>query len=260
VCGLATLVVLVATLVLAPIATASAATSTTDDVAPAVTGSVDLVVATTDGGATPIGGVSGSDTFTYTITVDNEGPSDASATATVTDLLPAGVDFVAYGTLPAGVTCTPPSGRTLECTIAAGLLAVASPAVVVAVDVAVPATTPGGEVTNQVVVDSPDDSAPCTITATDITCDPTGTDNFSQVVTGVIQIIAEPPPTSTTPPPTTATPSPPAVEVSPEVDVRGATLAFTGSNRGWMALTGAALVGVGMVLVVATRRREQFPT
>jgi uncharacterized repeat protein (TIGR01451 family) len=69
----------------------------------------------------------GSDTFTYTLTVDNGGRRTRRLDATVTDVLPAGVDFVAYGTLPAGVACTLPEGRTLECTIAAPLLQVSSP-------------------------------------------------------------------------------------------------------------------------------------
>ena len=116
----------------------------TDHTDTPVTTSVDLGIQKSDGGAQPVGGVAGSDTFTYTLTVDNGGPSDASADATVTDVLPAGVDFVAYGTLPAGVSCTPPEGRTLECSIAEQLLQVSSPDVVIPFDVVVPATTPGG--------------------------------------------------------------------------------------------------------------------
>ena len=187
----------------------------TDHTETPVTTSVDLVIQKSDGGAQPVGGVAGSDTFTYTLTVDNGGPSDASADATVTDVLPAGVDFVAYGTLPAGVTCTPPEGRTLECTIAEQLLQVSSPDVVIPFDVVVPATTPGGTVTNKVIVSNPDDPAPCTVTATDITCDPSDTDNYDQVETPVIQVAPE-----------VVTPT------LPPVQVEAASLAFTGPTVG----------------------------
>jgi uncharacterized repeat protein (TIGR01451 family) len=194
--------------------------------------------------AQPIGGVAGSDAFTYTVTVDNDGPSDASADATVTDVLPSGIEFVSYGTLPAGVSCAPPDGRVLECTIAEGLLAVSSPAVVITVDVSVPATTPGGDVTNEVIVGNPDDEAPCTVTATDITCDPSDTNNYAEVTTPIIQVAPE---VVTAPPP-------------PPVHLEAARLAFTGTDGGRLALLGAALVAVGMVLVLAVRRRRRSGT
>ena len=215
----------------------------TDHTDTPVTTSVDLVIQKSDGGAQPVGGVAGSDTFTYTLTVDNGGPSDASADATVTDVLPAGVDFVAYGTLPAGVTCTPPEGRTIECSIAEQLLQVSSPDVVIPFDVVVPASTPGGTVTNKVIVSNPDDPAPCTVTATDITCDPSDTNNYDQVETPVIQVAPE-----------VVTPT------DPPVQVLAARLAFTGSDGGRLALFGAALVGLGIVLVLATRRRRRSGT
>jgi len=55
--------------------------------------------------------------FTYTLAVDNLGPSDATVDATVTDVLPADVSFVSFAALPAGVICNGPVGRTITCTI-----------------------------------------------------------------------------------------------------------------------------------------------
>jgi uncharacterized repeat protein (TIGR01451 family) len=57
--------------------------------------------------------------LTYTITVNNAGPSNA-ATVTLTDVLPANTTFVSL-TSPAGWSCTTPavgSGGTVTCTIA----------------------------------------------------------------------------------------------------------------------------------------------
>jgi uncharacterized repeat protein (TIGR01451 family) len=212
----------------------------TDHTDTPVTTSVNLTISKSDGGAQPVGGVSGSDGFTYTLTVDNEGPSDASADATVTDVMPPGIDFVSYGTLPGGVSCAPPDGRTIECTIAKSLLTVASPDVVITVNVSVPATTPGGDVTNKVIVSNPDDEAPCTVTSTDITCDPSDTDNYAQVTTPIVQVAPDV--------------IPPTV---PPVQVEAAHLAFTGSNLGGLAVIGVGLVALGGVLVVAVRRRRR---
>jgi uncharacterized repeat protein (TIGR01451 family) len=215
----------------------------TDHTDTPVTTSVDLTIHKTDGDAQPVGGVADSDAFAYTLTVDNDGPSDASADATVTDEMPPGIDFVSYGTLPAGVSCTPPDGRTLSCTIDKGLLAVSSPAVVITVNVIVPATTPGGEVTNKVIVSNPEDEAPCTVTATDITCDPSDTNNYSEVTTPIIQVA-----------PDVVTPTAPQAQV--QVQVKGASLAFTGSDGGRLALLGMALVAFGSMLVLTMRRRR----
>ena len=208
----------------------------TDHTDTPVTTKVDLGIQKSDGGATPI---AGNGAFVYTITVDNQGPSDASAAATVTDVLPAGVDFVSYGTLPAGVSCEPLDGRTLECTIAQGLLTVASPGVVIPVNVTVPATTPVSALTNKVIVSNPDDPAPCTVTDTDITCDPSDTNNYAEVTTPVVQID-----------PAVVTPTTPAVQVE------AAALAFTGSDGGRLALLGAALVAAGVLFVLVARRRR----
>jgi large repetitive protein len=206
---------------------------------------VDLAVTKSDGGAQPIGGVPGSDGIPYTLTVHNAGPSDASADATITDVLPPGVDFASFGTLPAGVSCVPPDGQTIECAIAANLLQVAGPDVVIPLNVTVPASTAGGEVTNKVIVSSPEDEAPCTVTDTDISCEPSDTNNYAQVVTPVVQIA----------PDVVAPTAPPA-----QVEAAAASLAFTGSDAGRLGLAGAACVALGGLLVVAVRRRRRSGT
>ena len=211
----------------------------TDHTDTPITKRVDLTIRKSDGGAAPVAGIGG---IEYTITVDNDGPSDASADATVTDVLPAGVDFASYGTLPVGVGCSPPSGKTLECTIAKELLQVSSPEVVIVVNVTVPATTAGGTVTNKVIVTNPDDPAPCTVTANDITCDPSDTNNFAEVTTPVIQVQ-----------PDVVVPVEPAA-------VRGGSLAFTGSDGARVALIGAALLALGALFVLVARRRRGGPT
>jgi hypothetical protein len=117
--------------------------------------------------------------------------------------------------------------------------------VVITVNVSVPATTPGGEVTNKVIVSNPDDEAPCTVTATDITCDPSDTDNYSDVTTPIIQVAPD-------------VVTPPAAQA--QVQVKGASLAFTGSDGGRLALLGVVLVGFGSMLVLAMRRRRRSGT
>ena len=146
--------------------------------------SVDLKIVKSDGGATPTAGGAG---FQYTLSVDNLGPSDAGAVATVTDVIPAGISFVSFGSLPSGVNCTPPGSgsQTFTCTIPANLLDVADPAVAIAVNVTVPSSTAAGSYTNKVIVSSTDDPAPCTVTSDNITCDPSDTNNYSQVTTPV---------------------------------------------------------------------------
>ena len=146
--------------------------------------SVDLKIVKSDGGATPTAGGAG---FQYTLSVDNLGPSDAGAVATVTDVIPTGISFASFGSLPSGVNCTPPGSgsQTFTCTIPANLLDVADPAVAIAVNVTVPSSTAAGSSTNKVIVSSTDDPAPCTVTSDNITCDPSDTNNYSQVTTPV---------------------------------------------------------------------------
>jgi uncharacterized repeat protein (TIGR01451 family) len=200
---------------------------------------VDLSITKSDGGAAP---VAGNDAFTYTLTVDNRGPADAVTAATVVDVLPEGVEFARFGALPDGVTCTPPTGRTLECSIAAVLLTAVAPAVVVPVEVTVPATTTGGSVTNRAIVGNVEDPAPCTATDVTITCEPAGTDNYAEVTTPVIQVEAE-----VVPPP--AAPPPPAP--------RAPRLAFTGAGTVRLAAVGVTLVALGTALVVVVQRRRR---
>ena len=119
--------------------------------------------------------------FSYTLSVNNLGVSDATVDATVVDVLPAGVSFESFATLPSGVACIPPVGRTITCTIPKGLLKVADPPVLITMNVVIP-TIPGTvAVINKVIVTSPDDHAPCTVTATDITCNPPDTNNYDDV-------------------------------------------------------------------------------
>jgi uncharacterized repeat protein (TIGR01451 family) len=106
-------------------------------------------------------------TLTYTLTVNNAGPSPA-ATLTVTDPLPAGTTFVsATGT---GWTCNNASG-TVTCTRPA--LAAGGPAPVITVTVTAPAN--GGPITN-------------TVTVAAATSDPSITNNTVSAVTTVTAV------------------------------------------------------------------------
>ena len=58
-------------------------------------GIVDLSITKTDNG---LDQVAGGDSFDYTITVDNPGDVDPTGAVTVTDELPAGLQFVAFPT------------------------------------------------------------------------------------------------------------------------------------------------------------------
>ena len=122
--------------------------------------------------------------FTYTIGVNNLGPSDATVDATVVDVLPADVAFQSFAALPAGVVCGVPVGRTITCTIPKGLLEVADPPVLITMNVVIPTTPTTVPVINKVIVTSPDDEAPCTVTSTNITCDPSNTNNYADVIVG----------------------------------------------------------------------------
>ena len=106
--------------------------------------------------------------------------------ATVVDVLPADVTLACaqFAALPAGVVCGGPVGRTITCTIPKGLLEVADPPVLITTNVVIP-TTPGTiPVINKVIVTSPDDEAPCTVTTTNISCNPSDTNNYDDVVVG----------------------------------------------------------------------------
>jgi uncharacterized repeat protein (TIGR01451 family) len=170
-------------------------------------------------------------TFTYTLAVNNLGPSDATVDATVVDVLPTDVTFSSFGTLPTGVTCGQPVGQTITCTIAKDLLQVSDPPVQIPIVVieSATATLPS---TNKTIVTSPDDTAPCTVTSTNITCNPADTNNYSQVTVGVVL-----PEVVTIPPPAPA-------------------LAFTGSDTGRILEAGAALALLGLLLVLIARRRR----
>src|SRR5208337_2267268 len=70
--------------------------------------------------------------FTYTLTVENEGPSDNTGGYTVTNVLPAGTTFVASGSDPG---CTA-SGQTVTCTSSSGLASGATRTILIHVTLA----------------------------------------------------------------------------------------------------------------------------
>lgn len=113
---------------------------------------VDLSITKTDDGQSH---VAGGAPFNYTITVDNLGPRDATSTdpVTVTDRLPAGLEFVAYPS-----NCTP-TGQDLVCDINPADLQVADPAVVIVVTVKASAGAAAGTYRNMAFVDTQDDPA-----------------------------------------------------------------------------------------------------
>ena len=91
--------------------------------------------------------------FDYTITVDNLGPRDAEPTdlTTVTDVLPAGLEFVDF---PGNCSVT---GQTLTCGIDPALLHVADAAVVITITVQAAADATSGVYRNVAFVDTADD-------------------------------------------------------------------------------------------------------
>ena len=135
---------------------------------------VDLAITKTDDGQSH---VAGGAPFDYTITVDNLGQRDASGTdpVTVTDRLPAGLEFVDYPS-----NCTP-SGQDLVCDIDPADLQVADPAVQIVVTVKASAGAAAGTYTNLAFVDTPDDPAcvggectpTCDSTSNNIACENT---------------------------------------------------------------------------------------
>jgi len=88
---------------------------------------------------------------TYTITATNAGPSDAT-NATISDALPGGITFVSLAN-PPGWTCTTPAvGATGTVDCSSANFAVGSAVFTLVGEV--PLTTPGGSLTNTVVVAS----------------------------------------------------------------------------------------------------------
>ena len=119
--------------------------------------------------------------ISYSVVIGNVGPSDASADATVDDVLPAGITL---GTVtgPAGVVCTP-AVTTFSCTVPKGQLTVgASVTVTVTANVAANATP--GDATNRARVTSTEDPAPCVIGGEGVQCT-TGDPNYDEVTTTV---------------------------------------------------------------------------
>jgi len=157
--------------------TATASTTTTDanggnnsaTATTTVAAQADLQVTKTDS-PDPI--APGSN-LTYTITVANAGPSNASLVA-VTDIVPASTTFVSLSA-PAGWSCTTPavgSAGAINCTMGSMPLGNAVFTLVVAVD---SAATNGTVLTN-------------TATATHSTADPNGSDNSATTTTTVTVI------------------------------------------------------------------------
>ena len=68
-------------------------------------------------------------------------------------------------------------------------------------NVTVPSTPQTVPMVNKVIVTSPDDEAPCTVTPTDITCDPADTNNYDDVSVGFtsLTIVKDAQPNTTTP-------------------------------------------------------------
>ncbi|MCB0965994.1 MAG: DUF11 domain-containing protein [Ilumatobacter sp.] len=94
--------------------------------------------------------------LTYRLRVDNEGPSDAAATVTITDALPAGLTYASSTSIARSWTCstTAPDATAFECELAGTLPAGSFATVDVVVDV-----DPGvlGDVINTATVTSPTD-------------------------------------------------------------------------------------------------------
>jgi uncharacterized repeat protein (TIGR01451 family) len=228
--------------------------TTTTTTSPRRCAKVDLKIKKTDGGAHPVAGGPG---FQYAISVQNLGPSDAHANATVTDVLPAGIAFVSFDTLPTGVSCVAPAAnsRTFTCTIPAELLAVDDPPVAVRVNARVPVGTPAGKHTNKVIVSSTEDPAPCVVTPTDITCRPTN--NYDEVTTKTKDKPVPPPPPKPVkpvePPKQVVKPPEPHKPVQ-QAAQPAKTLAYTGTDAFRFGVLGAVLVAVGAVLLLVTRR------
>ena len=165
--------------------------------------------------------------LTYTLTIDNLGPSDATAAATVTDVLPAPVAFASFGALPAGVACQPPVGQVVTCTVANGVLEVADVAVGIPIRVTASTVPASGTTTNRAIVTSPDDVAPCTTAPDGITCT-RPTDDASEVTVALTLVES-------------------AVVASQRP---AAPFPFSGSTSGRLVQLGMVIFGLGLVSVM----------
>ncbi|MEA3184560.1 MAG: large repetitive protein, partial [Ilumatobacteraceae bacterium] len=114
---------------------------------------VDLVITKSDDGMPHD---AGGPAFDYTITVDNLGPRDATGIdpVTVTDQLPAGLEFVAFPTPACSAV-----GQVLTCDISPADLQLADPPVVITVTVKANPDAPSGTYTNMAFVNTADDPA-----------------------------------------------------------------------------------------------------
>ena len=199
--------------------------------APPGTGPVDLALALSDTGEIPVLVLGGPGTpFEYRIEVTNHGDADASAAATVTDVLPAPFVLDASPAVaPAGVACVG-AAPLLTCTVPAGQLR-AGDVVVITVRAFVPAETLGGTYLNAAMVTSADDPAPCAVAAGVLACS-TATDNADDEPSDLILIGGE-------------AAAAPATE-----------LAFTGTATRPLLVLATVLLAVGGVMVWAGRRRR----
>ncbi|MEZ5144236.1 MAG: DUF11 domain-containing protein [Acidimicrobiales bacterium] len=190
----------------------------TDDESTPVTPVVDLAITKSIDQSTLIVGQQG----TYTLTITNKGPSDATDVV-MTDTLPTGLTPVSVDG-PSGWTCTVESPK-ITCTtatFAAGATATATIVVQVGADA-------GASVTNVAEVGSKEP-------------DKNPSDNRAEVTTPVVEVQpAEQAQTTTT---------------TAAVAVQGATLPYTGSDSLRLVGVGLVLIGGGLLLLVAVRRRR----
>ncbi len=131
------------------------------DTATAVVGSADLAIVKTH-----VGSFTAGQNGTYTVTVTDNGPSDA-ATLTVTDTVPAGFTFLSGGSINGWSACSA-VGQVVTCTRAAGLLN--GTTTIFPVTVSVAASVAAGSYDNVATVSSPTyDPVPGNNTSTDPT-------------------------------------------------------------------------------------------
>src|SRR3989449_383009 len=129
--------------------------------------------------------VTAGDTRTYTITVSNAGPSDATS-VTLSDTWPGG--FTRGTTTPSQGTCTTTTGQNFSCSL--GTIPAGGSATVT-VNYTVPASTPAGPQTNTVTVSSPvSDPNTANNTASDTNTVATSADLSVTKTDGVTTVIA----------------------------------------------------------------------